>query len=191
LRRILISYGAVGAVAIVVLAGVFLFFITGCSGSTDSTDSSGGGGATQEAASSTSSENSEDSTNKAYAVGDTVDLADRTLTVNEGQVDYLTFDQGSWPKPGHQFVRANVTLTNTSTGDISFTPFDFQLEDASGVQRGYTIVEDMPNPLRSGNLSPNDAVTGNIAFDAPEGDAGFKLIYKPLASPSETATVTL
>jgi hypothetical protein len=190
LRRILISYGAVGAVGIVVLAGVFLFFITGCSGSTDSTDSSGGG-ATQEAASSTSSENSEDSTNKAYAVGDTVDLADRRLTVNEGQVDYLTFDQGSWPKPGHQFVRANVTLANTSTDGISFTPFDFQLEDASGVQRGFTIVEDMPNPLRSGALSPNDAVTGNIAFDAPEGDSGFKLIYKPISSSSETATVNL
>jgi hypothetical protein len=191
LRRILlIACGAVGAVAVVVLVVVFVFSVgKGGSSETGSSESSSGGDT--QAASSTSSEQSEDSTNKEYAVGDIVDLSDRTFKVNEAEVDYLTFDQSSWPKPGRQFVRANVTLTNTSTGNISFTPFDFQLEDANGVQRGHTIVEDMPNPFKSGNLSPNDAVTGNIAFEAPEGDAGFKLIYKPIASSSETATVNL
>jgi recombination DNA repair RAD52 pathway protein len=190
LRGILIVCGAVGALAVVVLAVVFvLAFLKDGSNETGSSDSSGGGGT--QAASSTSSDQSEDSTNEEYAVGDTVDLSDRTFKVNEAEVDYLTFDQASWPKPGHQFVRANVILANTSTDNINFTPFDFQLEDASGVQRGYTIVEDMPNPLRSGNLIPNDAVTGNIAFDAPAGDAGFKLIYKSISSSSETATVNL
>jgi hypothetical protein len=52
-------------------------------------------------------------------------------------------------------------------------------------------VEDMPNPFGSGNLSPSEAVTGNVAFDTPEGDAGFKLIYKPISSSGETVTVNL
>jgi hypothetical protein len=190
LRRILIGFGAVGALAVVVLVVVFvLAFVKGGSNETGSSDSSGGGGT--QAESSTSSEKSEDSGNKEYAVGDIVDLSDRTFKVNEAQVDYLPLDQSSLPEPGHQFVRANVTLTNKSTGNISFTPFDFKLEDANGVQRGHTIVEEMPNPFHSGNLNPNEAVTGNIAFEAPEGDAGFKLIYEPVDSSSETAMVNL
>jgi hypothetical protein len=190
LRRKLIGFGAIGALAVVVLVVVFvLAFVKGGSNETASSDSSGEGGTQQE--SSTSSGKSEDSGNEEYAVGDTVDLSDRTFSVNEAQVDYLPFDQSSLPQPGQQFVRVNVTLANKSTGNISFTPFDFKLQDANGVQRGQTIVEEMPNPFHSGDLSPNDAVTGNIAFEAPEGDAGFKLIYKPIASSSETATVNL
>jgi flagellar hook-associated protein FlgK len=191
LRRKLIGFGAVGALAVVVvLVVVFvLAFVKGGSNETGSSESSGGGGT--QAESSTSSEKSEDSGTKEYAVGDTADLSDRTFKVNEAQVDYLPFDQSSLPEPGHQFVRANVTLTNKSTGNISFTPFDFKLQDANGAQRGHTIVEEMPSPFHSGNLSPNDTVTGNMAFEAPEEDAGFKLIYKPIVSSSETATVNL
>src|SRR3954462_13818144 len=124
LHRILIACGAVGALAAVVL--VVLFFIASGkdgSGGTVSSDSSGGG--ETQAASSTSSEKPEDSANQEYAVGDSVDLLDRTFKVNEAQVGYLPFDQPSQPEPGQQFVRTNVTLTNESTDDISFTPFDF------------------------------------------------------------------
>ncbi len=173
---------------------LILTVVDGCSRGTGSTEASDGG--ETQAPSTTSSGNSQDSTNtdstnKEYAVGDTVDLSDRTFTVNEAQANYLPLNQSSRPEPGNQFVRVNVTVTNNSSGQISFTPFDFKLQDARGVQRGYTIAVDMPNPLNTGNLAPNDSVTGNIAFEAPQGDTGFKLIYKPIASSSETATVNV
>jgi hypothetical protein len=190
LRRTLIACGTVGALGVVVLVVVFVLASgKGGSGGTGSSDNSGEG--ETQAATSTSSEKSEDSANQEYAVGDTVELSDRTFKVNEAQGEYLPFDQSSLPVPGQQFVRVNLTLTNKSTDDVSFTPFDFGLQDASGAQRGHTIVEEMPNPFHSGNLSPNGSVTGNIAFEAPQGAAGFKLIYKPTASSSETATVNL
>jgi hypothetical protein len=190
LRRTLIACGVVGALTVVVLIVVFVLASgKGGSGGTGSSDNSGEG--ETQAATSTSSEKPEDSANQAYAVGDTVELSDRTFKVNEAQGEYLPFDQSSLPVPGQQFVRVNLTLTNKSTDNINFTPFDFGLQDASGAQRGHTIVEEMPNPFHSGNLSPNDSVTGNIAFEAPQGAAGFKLIYKPTASSSETATVNL
>ena len=189
MRKILIGWGALGTVSVALLVVGILAVLNGCSGGSASTESSSGG--ETQAPSTTSSQSSQASTNtnKEYSVGDSIDLSDRTLKVNEEQANYLPLNPSSKPEPGNQFVRVNVTITNNSSGQINFTPFDFQLEDASGVQRGYAIAVDMPNPLNTGNLAPNDSITGNIAFQAPQGDAGFKLIYKPIASPSETATV--
>ena len=192
MQRILIGRGTPGTVIALLLVVLILSVVNGCSRGTGSTESSSGG--ETQAPSSTTSERSQDSidtdsANKEYAVGDTVYLSDRMLKVNEAQSYYLPLNQSSRPELGNQFYRVNVTITNTSSGQISFTPFDFNLEDASGVQRGYTIAVDMPNPLNTGNLAPNDSVTANIAFEVPQEEAGFKLIYKPIASSSETATV--
>jgi len=194
LRRILIGWGALGTVGVVLVVVLALAVVNGCSRGTDSTESSSRG--ETQAPSTTSSGKSQDSrntdsANKEYAVGDTVDLSDRTLKVNEAQSNYLPLNQSSRPVPGNQFVRVNVTLMNKSSGQISFTPFDFKLQDANGVQRGYTIAVDMPNPLNTSNLAPNDSVIANIAFEAPQGDEGFRLLYKPIASSSETAMVNL
>lgn len=193
MRKLLIRRGALGTVAVVVVV-VLLALVNGCSGGTGSTESPSA--RETQVPSTTSSGNPQNSTNtdsanKEYTIGDAVDLSDRTLKVNEAQSDYLPLNQASKPEPGNQFVRVNVILTNRSSGQISFTPFDFKLQDASGVRRGYTIAVDMPNPLNTGNLAPNDSVTGNIAFEAPQGDTGFKLIYEPIASSSETATVNV
>jgi recombination DNA repair RAD52 pathway protein len=193
LQRVLIGRGTPGTV-IALLLVVLIFAVNGCSREIGSTESSSGG--ETQAPSSTTLERSQDSsdtdsTNKEYAVGDTVYLSDRTLKVNEAQPNYLPPNQSSRPEPGNQFVRVNVTITNTSSGQISFTPFDFNLEDASGVRRGYTIAVDMPNPLNTGNLAPNNSVTANIAFEVPQGEEGFKLIYQPIASSSETGTVNV
>jgi len=192
LQRTLIGRGALGTVIVVLVVVLILTVVNGCSWGTGSTETSSGG--ETQAPSSTTSERSldssdTDSANKEYAVGDTVYLSDRTLTVNEAQSNYLPLNPSSRPEPGNQFVRVNVTITNTSSGQVNFTPFDFNLEDDSGVQRGHTIAVDMPNPLNTGNLAPNNSVTANIAFEVPQEEAGFKLIYKPTAFSSETATV--
>jgi Domain of unknown function (DUF4352) len=84
-----------------------------------------------------------------------------------------------------------VTIKNTSDRQIDFNPFDFKLQDADGVQRDTTVASDMPKPLNSGNLAPNGIVTGNMAFEAPQGATGLKLIYKPNRFGNESATVNL
>jgi recombination DNA repair RAD52 pathway protein len=194
LRRILIGWGVLGTVGVVLVVVLALAVVNGCSRGTDSTESSS---REETQAPSTASSGklqdsrNTDSANKEYAVGDIVDLSDRVLKVNEAQTNYLPLNQSSRPAPGNQFVRVNVTLTNKSSDQISFTPFDFKVQDANGVQRSYTIAVDMPNPLNTGSLAPNDSVTANIAFEAPQGDEGFRLLYTPLDSPSETAMVNL
>jgi hypothetical protein len=80
---------------------------------------------------------------------------------------------------------------NKSSDNISFTPFGLKLVDSIGAQRAHTIIEEMPAPFHSGSLSPNEVVTGNIVFEAPQGDESFKLVYEPIASSNETATVNL
>jgi uncharacterized protein DUF4352 len=191
-RYLLIGCGALGALVVVVLLISFVLFVVRGGPSNPPPSGNSGGGGTQAAKSPPSSpKKSQDKSNPEVAVGDTVNLSDQTFVVNEAQPNYQPPNQFERPQNGMQFVRVNVTITNTSSGQINFNPFDFKLQDADGVQRNYRPIAQMPTPLNSGSLAQNGSVTGNMAFEAPQGGTGLKLIYKPSMISSEQVTVDL
>jgi hypothetical protein len=118
-------------------------------------------------------------------------MSDRTFTVNDVQRNYVSPNQFTKPQSGMEFVRTNLTITNTSDRQISFNPNDFKLQDANGVQRTYRVDSSMATPLNSGNLAQNGTVTGNVLFETQQDATPLKLIYKPNAFKSETVTVNL
>jgi Domain of unknown function (DUF4352) len=187
-RNLLIGCGALGALVVVVLVIVVVLAVVRGG---PSNPPPGGGGTQGAKAPPSTPKNPQDTSNQEVAVGDTATLSDQTLVVNEAQPGYVPPNQFQKPESGNQFVRVNVTITNTSDRSINFNPVNFKLQDASGVQREWKAMTQLPTPLNYGSLAPNGTVTGNMVFEAPQGGTDLKLIYKPSMISSEQVTVDL
>ena len=86
----------------------------------------------------------------------------------------------------------NITLNNTSSANIDFNPSQSQIQDSNGVLTKPMIMSEMPDNLSSASLAPGGKLTGNLLFEAPQGDPGLKLVYQAtLLRASESVTVRL
>ena len=124
-------------------------------------------------------------------VGQTAELSDRTLTVNDLQHGYIAPNSFSRPGSGNEFISVNVTLSNTGNQPINVNSLDFKAEDSSGVRRNAVIVVDLPGAITVGSIAPNGELTGNLVLEAPQGDPGVKLVYEPGGLPGQRPTVTV
>lgn len=82
------------------------------------------------------------------------------------------------PKPGNRNVVVHVRHDNGSTKAISFNPFFFKLQDATGVRRDLAIFVNRDDRLGSGELAPGAFVVGTLAFEVPVADKQLQLIYE-------------
>ena len=129
--------------------------------------------------------------NAEVALGETAELSDRTLTVNDFQRNYVPPGQFQPnPQPGNGFFAANVSVSNTSNASIDVNPFDFKLQDSNGVQRPPEFITELPNAINPSGVSPGGTVTGNLVLQAPQGDPNLKLVYEPIF-PQGTVIVDL
>jgi hypothetical protein len=107
-------------------------------------------------------------------VGDVTELGDREFIVNSVRrsrgFGYNT------PKSGKEYVIVNVSIRNLGTGEVSYNPYDFKVQDANGAQEGITYAS-LDDSLNSGTLAPGGKVTGSMPFEVPVGDNA-KLIYQ-------------
>ena len=129
-----------------------------------------------------------------YAVGQTAQLQDQTLVVNQVQRNYSPPDQLPAPQAGNEYVLVNITVNNTGNGSIDFNPFDLQVQDSNGVQKGPEPFSEIANALVTPTtLGPRGRLTGNLLFESPQGDPGLELVYQPnpILRADETVTVTL
>jgi hypothetical protein len=124
-------------------------------------------------------------------VGQTAELSDRTLIVNDVQRGYIAPNSFSRPGSGNEFVSVNLTLTNTGTEPINVNPLDFKAEDSSGVRRNPEIVVDLPGAVTVGSIAPNGKLTGNLVLEAPQGDPIVNLVYEAGGLPGQKPTVTV
>ncbi len=125
-------------------------------------------------------------------VGQTAELSDRTLTVNDFQHGYTTPNNIPRPGAGNEFISVNVTLTNTGTEALNVSPLEFKATDSNGVRRNAeTAVTDLPEPICVGSIAPNEELRGNLILEVPQGDASVKLLYEPIGPPSQTPTVAV
>lgn len=110
-----------------------------------------------------------------YAIDQGADLDDETLTVNGVEHNYNP-DTGSFtPRPGNEFIRVNITLTNEGKSPAGYNEFYYKVKDSNGLERGVSLI-----PVREGftrgTVAPGEAVTGNMVFEVPQDDSGLKLI---------------
>jgi len=121
-------------------------------------------------------------------VGETAELRDRTLVVDEVERNYPPPRRASKLKADEEFLRVFVTLTNTSNESFKFNLGRFEVQDSNGVQRTPESIQDLPYPLRVGSLAPDRTLKGNMVFPVPQGDSGLSLVYEPFEG-EDTVTV--
>jgi hypothetical protein len=126
-----------------------------------------------------------------YSVNDPATIGDQTLTVTGVQRNYNSGNQYVKPDAGKEYVVVSVTIQNNGSDQVSFTTYDFQVQDSNGVQKTEAFVTGVENQLQSGNLAPRGKVSGNLAYEVPKEDTGLKLIFKPSFWSSKTVTVQL
>jgi hypothetical protein len=139
-----------------------------------------------------STQSNSDPQDVTVAVGETATLRDRTLVVNEVERNFLPPNRFSRvQQPGNEFVRVNITLKNTGNQAFSVNPFDFEVQDSSGVQKKPTTMSDLPDPIDLGDLASGGTLDGNVVFEAPQGDNGLNLLYETDIIQRRTVTVPL
>jgi hypothetical protein len=112
-------------------------------------------------------------------VGETGELFDRAVTVNDLQRGFVFPYNIPSPQVGNEFVLVNVTITNTSAQPIDVNPLNFKAEDSNGVRRNAQTATGQPNALTVGSIAPGGELTGNLVVEAPQDDPNIKLVYQP------------
>ncbi len=167
-RRILIGCGGLLALSVVALLAVLVGSVIF------------GGGSSK-----TEPENVE------TAVGETAELRDRTLVVNEVERNHLPPNQFSRPEGGNEFIRAFITLTNTSNEPFDYNPNNFKVQDSNGVQRTPQSTPELPYPVHHASLAPGGVIQGNMVFEVPQDDREPRLLYEPFERNVGTVIVAL
>ena len=92
----------------------------------------------------------------------------QTVTYKNGLAVTVTgVTRGLTNYSGDAITGITVSYVNNSSDTVSFGTYDWDGEDANGVQRTPTFLMDATDELSSGKLSPGGTITGNVYF---EGD---------------------
>lgn len=142
-----------------------------------------GGGENQPDSSSSSSDQTsqekpkeDEKTN--YAVGETVDIDERKITVSEVQRNFDTGNQFAQPESGKEFVVVTISIENGSDNEMTYGTYDFKMQDSNGVQQMEAITAISEGKLNSGSLAAGGKVSGKLAYEVPQGDTGLKLLFE-------------
>lgn len=139
-----------------------------------------------------SSMSNSDSQKNEFKVGDTIAIEDYEVTV----LDVVrNFDSGNpyiTPKDGKEFVKVNIQVVNKSDETKSYNVLEWKIQDSDGaIESPDGLSYTVDDGLNSGELASGGKKNGSIVFEAPAGDAGLKLHYKPIWSFSNEAIIIL
>jgi hypothetical protein len=175
-----------GGVGLLLLALIVVGIVSSAS---NNTAKSGGEEENGEDEKKSASKSKSGSGSVTVAVGEPAELDDQTLTVTEVDRNFSPNNRFSKAERGSEYLRVYVTLTNTSNRDISYNPFDFEVQDSNGVQKNQSYVSEVPYKFESGSLAPKGKVEGNLVFEVPQNDNNLKLIYTSNMFSGDTVTV--
>jgi len=167
----------------VIIAVVVLGGIAGAAGGESSETSNTS--STQESSTPKTEEKTE------FAVGETIDIDNKQLTVTSIERNYETGNQFSKPESGNEFVLVTVTIQNNSKSDLMYSTFNFQLQDSNGVKHNEAITALTEGRLNTGTLAPAGKITGKLAYEVPKDDTGLKLVFESGSLFGKTVTVKL
>lgn len=119
----------------------------------------------------------QENTKTEYNIGEEAILNDGAITVTN--VEKSKGNEWDKPQTGKEYVIVSVTIENKGKENLSYNPFDFEMQNSQG-QRESTVISIINNDteLKSGELIAGGKVSGTIIFEQPEGDNGLMLIYK-------------
>lgn len=114
---------------------------------------------------------------KEFAANETIEL--KGMHLNVTKVERSNGSDFDKPKEGNEFVIVSVKIQNKGTEKLDYNPFYFKIQNSKGqiTDESFTTIN-QDTALNSGELAPNGEVTGTLAFEAPKGDKGLKLLYK-------------
>ncbi|HEX6122452.1 MAG TPA: DUF4352 domain-containing protein, partial [Ktedonobacterales bacterium] len=99
------------------------------------------------------------------------------------------------PKAGNHFIVVHITLTNNSSSEVHYNPFDFHIESGDGNITDHEIITPSTytanNELHDGALAPGGTVTADLIFQVATGDHQAKLTWQPSFFGSDTDYVWL
>lgn len=125
---------------------------------------------------STQSSGQEEKTN--FKIGETATFDNKSITVTDVQRNYDTGNQFAQPESGKEFVVVTINIANNGDSELSYTTFEFKMQDSNGVQQNEAITALSEGKLNSGSLAKGGKVTGKLAYEVPKDDAGLKLLYQ-------------
>ena len=112
--------------------------------------------------------------------GETADMGDRSITLNDVQPGYTFPSNIPKPAAGDEFDLVNITITNSSNQPIQLNMLHFKSEDSNGVRRNAHYTPQAPNPIPNvGSIAPGGELTGNLAVEVPQGETNIKVVYQP------------
>src|SRR5215212_11897407 len=151
-RNILIGCGVVVVLGVLVFIALLVGIIIGGGGSKQSATSPAPEPASTTPEEAKPAQKKKDEPKQAeVGVGQTAEMRDRNFVVNEIEWNYVPPRNAPRPQVGNALARANVTVTNTSNGDIDINPVTFKMQDSSGVQRDGRSAPEMPNAITTGS----------------------------------------
>jgi hypothetical protein len=187
-----LKFGLIGCGGLTVLGvALFVVLLVGIGIGGSDKQGSGAPGSTS-ADKKTETKNNPRSENVEATVGETAELRDRTLIVNEVERDYFPDSRSARnPKAGNEFIRVYITLMNTGNVEFPYNLKKFEIQDSNGVQHTGESLSELPYRIETGDLAPGGTLEGNIVFQIPQGDSGIGMVYEPFERNAGTITVGL
>ena len=114
-----------------------------------------------------------------YTVGESIELGDSVVTVNEVQVSQG--GQFSSPQPGNEWLNLNITIQNTDNSQQYVTTLgQMFVRDAEGNSYQVAVTDkvmESPNNSLDGAIIANSKRSGWVGFEVPEGATGLQYQY--------------
>lgn len=165
----------------ILMCGIMAFSLVACGSSTEQKSKSNEGTKTEDnqkdSENETKTEEKKEETKEFYAIGEEVKLDNNKLVVNS--VEKSAGGEFDKPQDGNEFVIVNVTISNDGDSEISYNPYNFEMQNSQGQikDQAFTTVN-TDTALHDGKLAAGGTVSGTIAFEQPVGDTNLVLKYK-------------
>ena len=184
LRRVLIGGGILLAVAVVVLLAVLIGILIGRGQQEEVAQKETTAEKTEETTVKTKQKRNTPSKktppqSSVVGLGETGELFDRTVSVNDIQRPFVFPRNAPRPQMGNEFVLMNITITNTSSQPINVNPVHFKSEDSNGVRLNARRATGQPDEITTGTIAPGGELTGNLVAEVAQGDPTINLVYLP------------
>lgn len=133
---------------------------------------------TQESIPASKQETSKKSKQKAYSIGESINLQNRIqLTVTN--VEKSRGNEQSKPRGSNEYITVGVKLENIGDNGFRYNAYSFALVDSKGqtFEEDVTATIDMDTYLGEGNLKPGETVIGTITFQRPISEKGLQVQF--------------
>jgi hypothetical protein len=113
-----------------------------------------------------------------------VDSQDENIvvTVNSKRETEVIKDRKA--EENRTFLILNITIENTGTDNLSYSPYSFDVQDENGYlfEEHYTTTY-LGNAFESGHLQPGQEYQGEISFEISKSSENIEMWYSPYGGP--------